>query len=78
MTFVTQSESPIRWTEFDRLIGEKGWNHAKAARELGISHSHLTNLRAGRTGVGKKFVDGCVAVWGPTVVYTDLLGGVAA
>lgn len=70
---MTQSESLLRWSEFDRLIGEKGWNHAEAARRLGISHSHLTNLRAGRTGVGKKFVDGCVAIWGPELVYAQLL-----
>lgn len=75
---MTQSESPLRWPEFDRLIGEKGWNHAEAARRLGISHSHLTNLRAGRTGVGKKFVDGCVAIWGPNVVYKRLLNEAAA
>lgn len=72
---MTQSDSPpLRWTEFDRLIAAKGWKPAEAARQLGISHSHLTNLRAGRTGVGKKFVDGCVAIWGPTVVYGELLG----
>jgi hypothetical protein len=74
---VNQSE-PLRWSEFDRLIGAKGWNDAEAARQLGITHGHLTNLRAGKSGVGKKFVDGCVAIWGPHVVYTQLLNGVPA
>lgn len=74
---MTQSESPVRWAEFDRLTTAKGWNDAEAARQLGISHPHLTNLRAGKTGIGKKFVDGCVAIWGAQHVYDHLLAEVA-
>lgn len=70
---MTQSE-PLRWSEFDRLLRENGWNDAEAARQLGISHGHLTNLRAGKSGVGRKFIDGCVAIWGAERVYAELLG----
>jgi hypothetical protein len=73
VTFVTQSE-PIQWKAFDRLRDEKGWTDAEAARQIGISHGHLTNARAGRHGVGRKFIDGCVTIWGPERVYAELLG----
>lgn len=63
----------MRWPVFDGLIAEKGWTDAEAARQLGISHGHLTNLRAGKSGVGKKFVDGCAAIWGAQYVYDHLL-----
>lgn len=64
---------PIQWSEFDRLLAAKGWNDAEAARQLGISHGHLTNLRAGKAGPGRKVVDALVAIWGPELVYNQLL-----
>lgn len=77
LTFVMESaaRSPVRWAEFDRLIARKGWNAAEAARQIGISHAYLTNLRAGRTGVGEKFITGCVQIWGPQVTHEVLLDG---
>lgn len=64
---------PVRWSEFDRLIARKGWSQAEAARQLGISQAHLTNLRAGRHNVGDKFKTGCVRIWGAQLVYEVLL-----
>lgn len=69
---------PIQWSEFDRLIRERGWNDAEAARQLGISHGHLTNLRAGKAGPGRKVVDALVAIWGPEHVYSHLLAEAVA
>lgn len=64
---------PIQWSEFDRLLAERGWNDAEAARQLGISHGHLTNLRAGKAGPGRKVIDALVSIWGPQHVYDHLL-----
>jgi len=64
---------PIQWSEFDRLLAVKGWNDAQAARQLGISQGHLTNLRAGKCGPGRKVVDALVSIWGPEHVYERLL-----
>lgn len=68
---------PINWAEFDRLLAERGWNDAEAARQLGIGHPHLTNLRAGKSGPGRKVVDALVAIWGPEHVYGHLLTSAA-
>jgi hypothetical protein len=62
-----QSETGIRirWSEFDRQTALRGWNtDAERARQLDVSHAHLTNLRAGRTGPGAKFIGRCLAVFG--------------
>lgn len=58
----------LRFAEFDRLTALKGWTtDAERARQLGISHATLTNLRAGRTRPGGKFIDRCMAVLGSAV-----------
>lgn len=62
-----QSETGIRvrWAEFDRQCDLRDWKtDAERARQLRISHAHLTNMRAGRAGPGAKFIGRCLAVFG--------------
>lgn len=62
-----QSETGIRlrFAEFDRQCTLRGWaTDAERARQLGVSHAHLTNMRAGRTGPGAKFIGLCLNVFG--------------
>lgn len=62
-----QSETGIRlrFAEFDRQTRLRGWTtDAERARQLGVSHAHITNMRAGRTGPGAKFIGQCMSVFG--------------
>lgn len=62
----------LRFAEFDRQTKLRGWaTDAERARQLGVSHAHLTNMRAGRTGPGAKFIGQCLAVFGAT--FYDVL-----
>lgn len=64
----SQNPLRIRWSEFDRLTRIRGWTtDAERARQLNISQAHLTNLRAGRTSPGRKFIDQCMSVLGSGV-----------
>jgi transcriptional regulator with XRE-family HTH domain len=55
----------LRFAEFDRQTSLRGWTtDAERARQLGVSHAHLTNMRAGRTGPGAKFIGKCLSVFG--------------
>ncbi len=57
------SDNPLRinWEKFDQLTALKGWTtDAERARRLDISHSTLTNLRAGRFGPGRKVIDSII------------------
>lgn len=69
VTFVSQSEPgagiKVRWAEFDRQCDRRGWKtDAERARQLGISHAHLTNMRANRANPGAKFIRRCLGAFG--------------
>jgi len=71
---VSQSETGKRiwWPGFDRLTALRGWKtDAERARQLGISHATLTNLRAGKVLAGAKVVDRVLKEFGGE--YYDLL-----
>lgn len=71
---MSQSEPVVRLRleEFDRHTKLRGWGtDAERARQLGISHATLTNIRRGKAGVGLRFVDACLAQFGQT--YYDVL-----
>ncbi len=72
---MSQSETGKRiwWPGFDRLTTKRrGWkNDAERARQLGISHATLTNLRASRVLAGTKVVDSLLKEFGGE--YYDLL-----
>lgn len=62
----------VRWEEFDRHTERRGWEtDAERARQLGVSHSLLTNMRAGRAGPGAKFIGACLDRFGGD--YYDVL-----
>lgn len=64
----TENPLRLRFAEFDRLTALRGWEtDAERARQLGISHSTLTNLRAGKTHPGRKFIDQCVQIFGSSI-----------
>jgi hypothetical protein len=67
VTFVSQSDTGKRiwWPGFDRLTTLRGWKtDAERARQLGISHATLTNLRADKVLAGVKVVDRVLKVFG--------------
>jgi len=70
----------IWWPGFDRMTGLKGWtSDAERARQLGISHATLTNLRAGRVLAGTKVVDALLSTFGGvfySVLFDDAAGPV--
>ena len=58
----------IRFGEFTRLCRLRGWTtDAEIARQLKVSQSTITNLRAGRTGAGPKVIDAVLRVFGGAV-----------
>ena len=62
----TANPLTIKWPEFDAVTLLKGWKtDAERARQLGISQSTITNLRAGRGGPGRKFIDAVITHLGP-------------
>jgi transcriptional regulator with XRE-family HTH domain len=64
----TENPLRLRFDEFDRLTRLRGWDtDAERARQLGVSQATLTNLRAGRTRPGRKFIDGCMKNLGSAV-----------
>lgn len=74
LAFVSQSGTGKRiwWPGFDRLTAKRGWkNDAERARQLGISQSTLTNMRAGRNLAGTKVVDAVLTEFGG--VFYDVL-----
>lgn len=67
VAFMPATTNPLRlrFAEFDRLTSRRGWTtDAERARQLDISQSTLTNMRAGRARPGRKFIDQCLKVFG--------------
>lgn len=68
---MTQSRTrqAIRWDELDRLARIRGWTtDQELARRLGISPSHLCNMRKGEDGPGEKFKFGLTTIWGDSIL----------
>jgi hypothetical protein len=56
----------LRLAEFDALTIERGWKEDKdRAAGLGISQSLMSRIRSGEVNPGAKFIDACVAAFGP-------------
>lgn len=56
----------LRLDEFDRLTRERGWkDDARRAEGLGVSASTISRIRSGDSNPGARFVDRCLATFGP-------------
>lgn len=65
----SQRRTTVRWPELDRLAAKRGWTtDQELARRLGISASHLSNMRKGEDGPGEKFKFGLTTIWGDAIV----------
>jgi hypothetical protein len=52
--------------QFDELTGQRGWDtDAKRARGLQIDPATISRVRAGTQRPGARFVDRCLATFGP-------------
>lgn len=66
----------VRWPEFDAVTLLRGWKtDAERARQLGVSQSTITNLRAGRGGPGRKFITAVINNLGAEAYAVVFEGG---
>jgi len=62
----------LRFTIFDALCNEQGLiNDQRRAKALGISHPHLSRIRAGQCGAGSKVIRRALGLFS-AVEYDDL------